>query len=208
MLAAEGQMLPFEPWDARPLTGAQRRADGRRHGRGQRLRPAPDPGRRLPRQHDRRALRRRHRGGGEERRPGDEERHRPRPREADGRQPRHARRPDRGRASRCCRGPRRSRRWCSRGSMPPPPAARCGRPWRRPTRSAAPRTCRPPRADRGRCCGSRGSPARSRTAPARSPRRSRRFGAARVEEGPGDWAGGARRARPSPGARARSGGSR
>ena len=88
-LAAENQQFPFEPWDGRALSGCQRHADARRHGRGQRLRPTPTAGRRLPRQHDRRALRRRHRGCGQERRPGDEERHRPRSRQADGRQPRH-----------------------------------------------------------------------------------------------------------------------
>ena len=35
-------------------------------------------------------------------------------------------------ASRCCRGRRRRRRWCSRGSTPRPPVGRCGRRWRRP----------------------------------------------------------------------------
>ena len=59
-LAAEGQRLPFEPWDARAAHRRERRADDRRHGGGQRLRAAADPGRRLPRQPDRRALRRRH----------------------------------------------------------------------------------------------------------------------------------------------------
>ena len=42
-LAAEGQQLPFEPWDARALTGAERRADDRRHGR----RPTPPGPRRM-----------------------------------------------------------------------------------------------------------------------------------------------------------------
>jgi hypothetical protein len=51
---------------------------------------------RLPRQPDRRALRRRHRCRGEVGRAGDEERHRARPRQAALRQPRHARRADRG----------------------------------------------------------------------------------------------------------------
>ena len=39
-------MLPFEPWDARAADRRQRRADRRRHGGDQRLRPAADPGRR------------------------------------------------------------------------------------------------------------------------------------------------------------------
>ena len=46
----------------------------------------------------------------------------------------------------------------------------------------------PARGGRSRCCGSRGSPARSRTAPARWRRRWRGFGPARVVGGAGDWA--------------------
>ena len=41
-LAAEGQMLPFEPWDGRGADRRERRADGRRDGRGQCLGAAAD----------------------------------------------------------------------------------------------------------------------------------------------------------------------
>ena len=131
-LAAEGQMLPFEPWDGAGADRRERGADGRRHGGGQRLGAAADRGRGLPRPDARRALRRRHRRGGEERRAGDEERHRARPREADGRQPRHARGADRGGLQGAAAaggdgdaGARRARRRRRR-------VGRCGRRWRRP----------------------------------------------------------------------------
>ena len=58
-LAERGQQLPFEPMDYRPLLGSDRRADHRRRGGGEHLRPAPHHGRRGPRQPHRRALRQR-----------------------------------------------------------------------------------------------------------------------------------------------------
>ncbi len=77
-----------------PRTGGRLDAGGR--GGGQWLGAAAHPDGGLPRQSDRRALRRWRGAGGEERRAGDEECHRLRSGEADGGQPRHAGRAERG----------------------------------------------------------------------------------------------------------------
>ena len=74
----------------------RRRADRRRTGRGQRLRPAPRQRRRGARQRDRAEAGQRPRRSDHDRRPGDEERRRPRPGQAQLRRAGDARLPHRG----------------------------------------------------------------------------------------------------------------
>ena len=75
-LAAEGQMLPFEPIDHRALLGSSGEPTIGGAVAVARQRATAHPERRYPRFHDRRPAGRRARAGCRQRRAGDEERHR------------------------------------------------------------------------------------------------------------------------------------